>query len=506
MPRLSNLIRSRSLRFHAVFAGLAITLSAVYLNLSALQLRHHADSLILPLMSTMKWSPFYWGQNRYGALLPLIASPIHNPVTNLLFQQFVNELCGIAVFFLMPYWLGFRRAALTAGAVSAALFLTCLDARLVTELLISQPYAVSLFLLLTGLIAAGARPGAHRPPWLRVGLFGAGAVLLFACFWVSLGLFPLAFGLCGLRIVFDRSYRGRGVRVGGILLVSLGLNLWAAQAYPVRSPETFGVRLSSLPHNAGKVIHAIGDSLTSVSHWIMPAILIAGIIAIVLARRAGRTRLLTAGCIVAGAVSGYLCFLAASSWVALNLYNPRYALPGLVFIAVIPGLLTSGGLRLLLRRKWMRRAAAVVAVGLLFTSLRVVYPPVSAADRDARWDDEFGMYTRAIMSNGVAVVYGDFRDVWPAVFHVNTLRRTRGDTNLLYGVTDRSEDTRERWLPLLRSGALAGRLDNSRWPKEPANEKYRRQAAMAAPLVFVEERRSGSVVLGRFMNPAGGNP
>ena len=59
---------------------------AAWMGLGTLHDFQHADSLLTVLISTQRWTPFFWGQDRFGMLVPLLAMPIHHPLANLLAQ------------------------------------------------------------------------------------------------------------------------------------------------------------------------------------------------------------------------------------------------------------------------------------------------------------------------------------------------------------------------------------------------------------------------------------
>ena len=62
-------------------------LLAVWIDLSPIHRFHNSDSLIPVLMSLDRWTPFYWEQNRFGMLVPLLALPFRDPFANLLVQE-----------------------------------------------------------------------------------------------------------------------------------------------------------------------------------------------------------------------------------------------------------------------------------------------------------------------------------------------------------------------------------------------------------------------------------
>src|SRR5260370_42498605 len=84
---------------------LACALAALWADLGTIHRLQHGDSLLPVLVSLQRWTPFFWEQDRYGMLIPLLARPLANPLTNLLFQGFLNVTCGLAAFFLLARYL-----------------------------------------------------------------------------------------------------------------------------------------------------------------------------------------------------------------------------------------------------------------------------------------------------------------------------------------------------------------------------------------------------------------
>ncbi|MCM2335078.1 MAG: hypothetical protein NDI82_14180, partial [Anaeromyxobacteraceae bacterium] len=53
------------------------------------------------LVSLQRWTPFYWDQERYGMLVPLLALPVRDPLWNLLLQRGLLVLGGLAAVVLL---------------------------------------------------------------------------------------------------------------------------------------------------------------------------------------------------------------------------------------------------------------------------------------------------------------------------------------------------------------------------------------------------------------------
>src|SRR3954468_1419981 len=133
-----------------VAAGLA-----VWIGLGTLHDYDHADSLLTVLISTQRWTPFFWGQDRFGMLVPLIARPIHHPLANLLAQGWMMTSAALLAPFVMARFLVSRRgpwAAIGAGA-NALMLLVAIPA-VQFDWLVTQPYGLSITLGFAALILA----------------------------------------------------------------------------------------------------------------------------------------------------------------------------------------------------------------------------------------------------------------------------------------------------------------------------------------------------------------
>ncbi|HEY2740287.1 MAG TPA: hypothetical protein VGK45_17890, partial [Thermoanaerobaculia bacterium] len=76
-------------------------LLAGWMDLSPLHRYHNSDSLIPVLVSLDRWTPFFWEQNRFGMLLPLLALPFRHPFQNLLVQVWLRLFALVLSFFLL---------------------------------------------------------------------------------------------------------------------------------------------------------------------------------------------------------------------------------------------------------------------------------------------------------------------------------------------------------------------------------------------------------------------
>ena len=102
-----------------------LALTSVWISFGHFQTGQHADSLVPVLVSLQHWTPYYWDADRYGMLLPLLAMPFRNPLTNMMVQSALGILAGLsASFLLVHYYFGVSRIWLVAAALQNIWLLT----------------------------------------------------------------------------------------------------------------------------------------------------------------------------------------------------------------------------------------------------------------------------------------------------------------------------------------------------------------------------------------------
>src|SRR5215471_5542107 len=125
---------------------------ATWIDFGTLHRYHNGDALIPVLVSLYRWTPFYWGQNRLGMLLPLLAMPFRNPLTNLLVQMGLSTFAALVSMCLLARYTLPRGLWQPAALFSAAAFLALAPTWIRFEILaVHQPYGLSFALALGGL-------------------------------------------------------------------------------------------------------------------------------------------------------------------------------------------------------------------------------------------------------------------------------------------------------------------------------------------------------------------
>jgi hypothetical protein len=393
---------------------------ALWIDSSRFHAFHNADSLVPILVSLQHWTPFYWGQDRFGMLVPLLSFPIRSPFANLLVQNALTILSGlIAPFVIARYFVADRRWIAVGALASTTMLL--LAAPFVFDWLATQPYALSLALAFAALLAA-ERPGIAPA-------IAATLLMLLAC-WSNLAVFVSVAPCLAWRPQMRKVWITAAGAAGGFVLreaaatgrTDLGIlpmREWA------RSWLTFASELLWVT-DYGVLFVVTGG--------------IAAVIGVALWRR-GRDRRDVQAAVVAlaAAVISALAF-GVSGHVRINGYGSRYALTSMLFAGTSVSILLTAWID---RRFW-RTTATAAALGLAIVTGLTYGPPRPAQVRKTL-DRRLGLLTPEVMNTGAAVVAGDYWTVWPAVFHANLTLADRPDRRAIYGFAFRSEATNDLW-------------------------------------------------------------
>ena len=238
----------------------ALAAAAALLDLGTFHRLENGDSIVPVLVSLQRWTPFYWDQERYGMLAPLLALPVRDPLWNLLLQRGLTIFAGLAAVVLLSRHLLAERDWRLVGAVAAATLILAAPEPWRFEYLGDQPYGLSLALALAGLAFAEPAAGGARRSRRRLAV---GLLLVLLAHWVNpatgvlLGLLALA---RALEDWFSEAERGavreRLLVDAGLLAVGLTAGQLSIMLYPVDH------RPAALPHRrvpaAGAVACGVG--------------------------------------------------------------------------------------------------------------------------------------------------------------------------------------------------------------------------------------------------------
>lgn len=420
---------------------LAVTLG-LWIDLTPIHRHHNADSIVQILASLVHWTPFFWEQNRFGQLVPLLALPIENPWHNLLFQVWLRILALMASFFLLarvavprPWWPA-------VGGAALGLFLIAKSPASQTYLL-AQPYFQAMALALGGVILIDSGRRVRRI---------AGSVLVALAFWISLATLFWLLPLLLLRRVLGLERTGRGSYVflltGACFAASLAASALDALfgfggtdlgPSPVADwPRAW----LGLGEGALRYLSPLWAAGVGLLLCVAAGLALSG-------RRSGswqqRARqALAAGLCLLGMALGEIAALGTSGWIHLMQYDFRFIVSGLIALIVAGPALV---LTLVLEEtspSWRRTANALALSALLPITFLRHGPPSLTGARQAL-DAGLGRHSAEIVAGGGTHVIGNFWRVWPAVFHTNLSLFERGESRRVWGLTFRSLPTRALW-------------------------------------------------------------
>jgi hypothetical protein len=446
----------------AALAVLAVVVFAVvWIDLGPIHWFHHADSLLPVLASCYKWTLFFWRQNRLGALVPLLASPFRDPWINLFIQAGLNSFLGLLAIFLAARYVGGRRRWIAGGAIAALLLMCWPQPRIFNYLIAHHEYGSALGLGFAALLLLSNEDG--RRGRLR---FALGVGCLFCALWVNYATAITLGAVVGWRWLFGgsfgadwRSLRSAGLPQGlkslaqkeppktllmiaGVLILWLGLSLLSShrQDYAILNLGS-GQWRAYATFTANTWRHFLSGMVWK--EWM--AVFVVALVS--LFSRAGR-RALRASAVAAGSLSAaavcHFAVIGTLGWVAQWHFNPRYATTSVIMLqcalAVFAGM------------QWHAvlgdRKAAIATAGLVIAMAVAVvlkFGPPSPRGVRVLLDQRFGTCTNDVLASGCTHICGNCLTVWPAIFHVNMVLHEQGNRRRVWGITDRSETTQDKW-------------------------------------------------------------
>jgi hypothetical protein len=406
-----------------VIVSILIAGLAAWMGLGTLHDFGHADSLLPVLVSTQRWTPFFWGQDRFGMLVPLLAMPIRQPLANLLVQGWITTSAGLlAPFVVARFATGRGEDWIAIGACTNLLFLLITPPVVQFDWLVAQPYGLSICLGFAALVVAGESDRARDSV--------AALLLLGLACWINIGIVVML--AIGAIVRGSRPARLLALEAGGTAFALLLARYFAsvhtvAAILPPRQWLNGWTRL--LQNSSGVIASPV----------------LAGVVAVGTTAAVGwlwktggplpwrQTAVALAMGLGTWLVSG------TSLWIGMNSYVFRYMYPALMAVGI--------GVSIVLTAPFARRAKTL-AMGAMIALAGVAtvrYGTPSLGRVAGGIDARFGGQTAAVVRSGATVIAGDYWRVWPAVFHVNlVLSRTHSHARV-FGLAYRSEETDALW-------------------------------------------------------------
>jgi hypothetical protein len=392
------------------------------------------DAILTSVISLQKLTLYFWWQDRFGNLLPLLAAWIRNPIDNATAQLWLRFLAGlVAPTFFCSFF--FRRPAdiWRAAILGDALLLAFARAKPLYEIFVqASPYGPSL-------ACAGLASMLLRAPGPRLGgtlSTLAGILLVVAAYIVNVGLVILALPIVGLFALLLPSVHAARLLVVHLVAAAIGLIL------PRLVVPEFPTPLGLIAPIDG--IGRFAAYAWKVTGW--PYLLVAtvvGALAVAPLWRLGRTGIVrpwsSAVAILLGVAVLNFAIVGSSRWVAMNNSQPRYFMPVYLLLLSLGGLSLWAAVRFAGRRRLPAHLAFVGLAGalLLVAGLRLPGPTGSALIEE-RWDGLAKAVAARYVRQSLDGIVGDYWAVWPAVLMTESYHYAAGyDGANVLGITYR---------------------------------------------------------------------
>ncbi|MBN1960236.1 MAG: hypothetical protein JW841_04760 [Deltaproteobacteria bacterium] len=414
---------------------------------------HDGDSLVPILSSLYYWTFFYWQQNRFGMLIPLLTKPISDPWLNLQIQNWLNVFCACTIFFLAAKVIG-AKSYLSAGLLSLTVFLaTTHDHFQFSAFSTQQPYPVSLALI----FAAIALWDIQKKKWqilsFCLSLLGA---------WVNtsapiIALLIIIFRYRSPFVHEDNPTSSRlvkffhnfnivaDIRLIIVLTISLFAGYLAVRVSPWNNTRLSSVSLTLWPNAivqlSRNLINEYGPHTIIVGFVIL--LILLSLITLATTNLKYRHVLHITLSLFITALVFYL-FISSLRWLKSNMYASRYAIPSVILILVASAIQITDTFLLWFNSNKNKIFTIIFTIGLLFC-LAYRFGPPSMSTARTQFDNTFGKNSANIINVGCTHLIGNYYEVWPAVLHSNMLRYEHSNNSRIWGITARSVVNESLW-------------------------------------------------------------
>ncbi len=408
----------------------------------------NSDGLLETMISTQKLTVFFWDQDRFANLLPLVTAFLRDPGANAWAQLFLRALLGlVAPLLVTSLMLPDLRAAWGATVLTGAVLTWTLPHMLRFETYLeASPYGTSFALAgaaMTMLRRSALMEGGQRRLANVIAL-----ALLIGAFLVNVALafvvFPLVLLILATRPV------PTVLKFGLLCACALGTAWLAGKvfAHGTATSRRFEAGIAGIRH--------LGEWL------LVPAFrncfivtLVVATASIVVARvtspanSARQSMAVLRPPLVAALL--YLAVIMTSHHVALNQYHPRYLVPCYILAASACGIAfiqLSEAAPFPRARRYLPLVAGMASLAALASE----GAPSRTGIVDARWSDLASEIGHIVIRRSLDAVAGDYWDVWPSVFDAEDSRYHLGQgDDGVYGISDRGDVRRTEFIALLHA-------------------------------------------------------
>ena len=389
---------------------------------------HNADSLIPTLVSLDFWLPFYWGQDRFGMLLPLVAAPVRDSFWNLVAQNALGVFLMLAGAYVVALKCAVRQPEIVALALLSLVLAWPAEKTAFQLLTTDQSYspALGLYAFAFGLL----RPDSS---WLtRV----CAALLMALGAWTNAGTGLLMLAVFTVAAAMPRLRPDAMWLLGGVIL-SLAGHLALQKLAPGVRLDTSHLTVASLAEITSLTVGFWSDAY---QRFLGPAVWLTvptGLLALALERRNATARQAVTATVVGCALYGLVMVVFFGG-------TGRHITP------VLPLLL--GAILVVFARHLPAvsdRFVVVGLTGLVLLQSGADWPEAGRRRLLTRFAEGHAI---ELYQEGVTVVTGDYWRVWPYAFALNLLHEGVSGDRPVLPVALRSEDFYLRRAQHIRPG------------------------------------------------------
>jgi len=406
---------------------------------------HDADSLLLAIMSLQDVTPYYWGQNRLGNLIPFLASWIDVIDVNFKFQVFLRAMGASTIPLVVFILMDVKKEVLLKYLLSTALFFFVFkDYLIMTLWTYGHPYGTASAILLISLFLD--KRNSYSLNYKSMALTSLIFFFLFLMFFVNLSFIiliaPIFLGL--MLVSYDKEKL--------IFLIMLTVAWLTARYHATFYGGSEGYSEISIKHFFENVYQAFftsnAISLYSNTSYFLLLILVVGFLLSLVYIQKKSNNIATSyivspfvlkNIIIFSSIVLYILIVANIKWIEMNAYAGRYFIIAFMFLL---SLMSITFIDLCIK------SSNVVFIRLLISGVFIasLYNSVLPVNFECKFSDnsrsqQVNAITNMGVRHDVSVILGGYWESWPSVYELINRKQMLKASNpkQVYGFVTRGE-------------------------------------------------------------------